>query len=107
MTFPCWQQMDFRTLKVLNGRKNSPAPRKGRIARIEFTMFDLVHTFCRGYRLMVHARNSRFPLVRNLQPFVPNIACAKPEDFRKATHRVYRSASAPSSLTVGILPEAR
>jgi len=41
---------------------------------------------------------------RNPQTFVPNIAFAKPEDFRKATHRVYHSDREPSSVRVGIIP---
>lgn len=86
-----------------------PEPMKpGRITRIEFSMQDVFHTFRRGHRLMVQVQSSWFPLVdRNPQTFVPNIAYAKPEDFRKATHRVYHSASAPSSLTVGVLPAVR
>jgi predicted acyl esterase len=53
----------------------------------------------------VQVQSSWFPLVdRNPQTFVPNIAYAKPEDFRKATHRVYRSAELPSSIGIGVLP---
>jgi hypothetical protein len=43
---------------------------------------------------------------RNPQTFV-DIATAKPDDFRKATHRVYRAASAASSISVLALPPAR
>jgi predicted acyl esterase len=53
---------------------------------------------------MVHVQSSWFPLVdRNPQKFV-NIPTAKPEDFQKATQRVYRSANAASSLSVQVLP---
>jgi uncharacterized protein len=76
----------------------------GEIAKIEFTLPDVFHTFRRGHRVMVQVQSSWFPLVdRNPQTFV-NIPTAKPEDFRKATHRVHRSADAPSSLTVLVLP---
>jgi predicted acyl esterase len=55
----------------------------------------------------VHVQSSWFPLVdRNPQTFV-NIPTAKPEDFRKATQRIYRSAEAPSSLTVHVLPQGK
>ena len=74
---------------------------------IEFTMPDIFHTFRRGHRVMVHVQSSWFPLVdRNPQTFV-NIPTAKPEDFRKATQRIYRSAEAPSSLTVHVLPQGK
>jgi uncharacterized protein len=53
---------------------------------------------------MVQVQSSWFPLVdRNPQTFV-NIPTARPEDFQKATHRVYRSAAASSALTVQVLP---
>ena len=56
---------------------------------------------------MIHVQSAWFPLVdRNPQTFV-NIPTAKPEDFRKATQRIYRSANAPSSLTVLLLPQVQ
>jgi hypothetical protein len=94
---------------VFRGRfRNSfekPEPfEPGKATRIEFTMPDVCHTFRRGHRLMVHVQSSWFPLVdRNPQKFM-NIPTAKPEDFQKATQRVYRTGSAASSLTVEVLP---
>jgi putative CocE/NonD family hydrolase len=76
----------------------------GKIMKLEFTIPDIFHTFRRGHRVMVHIQSSWFPLVdRNPQTFV-NIPTAASEDFRKATHRVYRSSNAASSLTVHVLP---
>jgi predicted acyl esterase len=76
----------------------------GKVTRLEFTMPDVFHTFRRGHRVMVQVQSSWFPLVdRNPQTFV-DIATAKPEDFQKATQRVYRSGKAASSVTVPILP---
>lgn len=76
----------------------------GKMEKIEFTMQDVFHTFRRGHRAMVQVQSSWFPLVdRNPQTFV-NIPTAKPEDFRKATQRIYRSRDAASSLTVPVLP---
>lgn len=83
-----------------------PSPlESGQVTEIKFTLPDVLHTFRPGHRVMIQVQSSWFPLVdRNPQTFVPNIAYAKPEDFRKATQRVYRSASAPSSLQVLVLP---
>jgi uncharacterized protein len=54
---------------------------------------------------MVQAQSTWFPLVdRNPQTFVDNIAYAKPEDFRKATQRIFHSAEQPSRLSFRILP---
>jgi putative CocE/NonD family hydrolase len=76
----------------------------GKMAKIEFTMPDICHTFRRGHRVMVHVQSSWFPLVdRNPQTFV-NIPTAKAEDFQKATQRVYRNGKGSSSLTVMVLP---
>ena len=69
---------------------------------VDYTMPDVFHTFRKGHRIMVQIQSSWFPLVdRNPQTFM-DIYRAKPEDFRKATQRVYRSKSLPSGLVVNI-----
>jgi len=79
----------------------------GKVTKIEFTMPDVCHTFRRGHRVMVHVQSSWFPLVdRNPQTFV-NIATAKPEDFHKATQRIYHSSNTASAVTVSVLPAPR
>lgn len=71
--------------------------------RIAFAMPDILHTFRRGHRIMVHVQSSWFPLIdRNPQKFV-NIPDAKPADFQKATQRVYRAKGASSSIQVNVL----
>ena len=51
------------------------------------------HVFLPGHRIMVQIQSSWFPLYdRNPQTFVPNIFWAKPEDYRKATQRVYHTS---------------
>jgi len=76
----------------------------GKVTKVEFTMPDVCHCFRRGHRVVVQVQSSWFPLVdRNPQTFV-NIPTAKPDDFRKATHRIYRGANAASALVVQVLP---
>jgi hypothetical protein len=54
---------------------------------------------------MVQVQSSWFPLVdRNPQTF-EDISNAKPEDFHKATNRVYCSAREASSISVQVLPQ--
>jgi predicted acyl esterase len=49
---------------------------------------------------MIQIQSSWFPLIdRNPQTFV-DIPHAKPEDFKAATQRVFRSAERPSSITL-------
>ena len=69
---------------------------------IRFELPDVAHTFRRGHRLMVQVQSSWFPLTdRNPQTFL-DIPKARPEDFRPATQRVYRSAARPSSITLAV-----
>ena len=69
---------------------------------ITFELGDVAHTFRRGHRLMVQVQSSWFPLTdRNPQVFT-DIPKAKPEDFKAATQRVYRSAARPSSITLQV-----
>lgn len=72
----------------------------GRVTRIKYVMPDANHTFRRGHRIMIQVQSSWFPLVdRNPQKFV-DIYHAGPEDFQKATQRLYRSRENASAVTV-------
>jgi putative CocE/NonD family hydrolase len=102
-------QMLLRS-EVFRGRyRNSfehPEPfNPGEPAKLKFELLDVLHRFQKGHRLMIQIQSTWFPLVdRNPQKFVPNIYFAKPEDFQKATHRVFRSAEHPTSVRFGALP---
>jgi putative CocE/NonD family hydrolase len=79
----------------------------GTMTKVEWVMPDVCHTFRTGHRVMVQVQSSWFPLVdRNPQTFC-DIYHAKPEDFRKATQRIYRSATAASSVRVQVLAPER
>ena len=63
------------------------------------------HVFLPGHRMMVQVQSSWFPLYdRNPQTFVPNIFWAKPEEYKKATQRIYHSPGQTSfiELPVGV-----
>jgi putative CocE/NonD family hydrolase len=76
----------------------------GAVTHVAFEMTDLLHTFRPGHRIMVQVQSSWFPLVdRNPQTFV-DIYRAVPEDFQKATIRIYHSPSYPSRVRIGVLP---
>ena len=77
----------------------------GKVEEIDFTMPDINHTFRRGHRIMVQVQSSWFPLVdRNPQTFV-DIPKAKPEDFQKATERVYHESGRASGIEVELLEQ--
>lgn len=55
---------------------------------------DVFHTFKKGHKIQIQVQSSWFPLIDlNPQTFVPNIFYAKPEDFKKQTHRVYSDSA--------------
>jgi uncharacterized protein len=65
----------------------------------QFALPTANHVFLPGHRIMVQIQSSWFPLYdRNPQTFVPNIFWAKPEDYRKATQRVYHTPSERSFI---------
>jgi hypothetical protein len=80
-----------------------PEPFKpGAVEEIRFTMPDIYHCFRQGHRMMVEVQSSWFPLTdRNPQTFV-EIPEAKPEQFVKATERVYRSRHAASFVEFNV-----
>ena len=62
------------------------------------------HVFLPGHRIMVQVQSSWFPLYdRNPQKFVPNIFFAKPDDYRKATERIYHSAAHASFVELPVV----
>jgi putative CocE/NonD family hydrolase len=76
----------------------------GRVEKVEFSTDDVLHTFPKGHRIMVHVQSSWFPLAdRNPQTFV-DIYRAVPGDFRSATQRVYRAPGRASHLSLNVLP---
>ncbi|MCC7376474.1 MAG: CocE/NonD family hydrolase [Verrucomicrobiales bacterium] len=83
-----------------------PEPmRPGKVEEVAWTMPDVFHTFRRRHRVMIQVQSTWFPLVdRNPQAFVEDIWNARPEDFRKETHRVHLGGATVSRVTVGVLP---
>jgi hypothetical protein len=62
------------------------------------------HVFLPGHRIMVQVQSSWFPLYdRNPQTFVPNIFWAKPENYRKATQRVYHQSGQASFVELPLV----
>ena len=73
--------------------------------QIKLELLDVLHRFQKGHRLMIQIQSTWFPLVdRNPQKYVPNIYFAKPEDFQKATHRIYRDAQRATGVRMAVVP---
>ena len=62
------------------------------------------HVFLPGHRIMVQIQSSWFPLYdRNPQTFVQSIFWAKPEDYKKAVHRIYHSPKEASYIEIPVV----
>jgi hypothetical protein len=72
---------------------------------VQVPLQDVLHTFKAGHRIMIQIQSTWFPMVdRNPQRWVDNIFEAKADDFRAATHTVFRERAHPSRIVVGALP---
>ena len=73
------------------------------ITKVNYALPDVAHTFKKGHKIMIQIQNTWFPLAdRNPQKFM-DIYQANPEDFQKATHRIYHDVNNSSYLTVEVL----
>ncbi len=83
----------------------TPEPFKpGEPTLVKFEIPDVAHSFRTGHRIMIQVQSSWFPLVdRNPQIFT-DIYAAQADDFKKATHRIYRTKSMPSGVRVTLAP---
>ncbi len=69
-----------------------------------FALPTVSHVFLAGHRLMVQVQSTLFPVYdRNPQTFVPNIFFAKPEDYVKATIKVFDSGPDASFVQLPVV----
>jgi uncharacterized protein len=62
------------------------------------------HVFQPGHRIMVQIQSTLFPLYdRNPQKFVPNIFDAKPNDYQKATQRIWHTPGTASFISLPVV----
>jgi uncharacterized protein len=86
----------FETPKAI--APNTPLPYK-------FILPTANHVFLPGHRIMVQVQSTLFPLYdRNPQTFVPNIFFAKPEQYVKATQRIYHAPGNASFIDLPVVP---
>ncbi len=96
--------MEVMRGRYRNGFSKPEAMKPGEVTPIAFDILDKYHTFKKGHRIRVHVQSTFFPYVdRNPQTFVESIYRAQPQDYRKATQRVCRSAQFASHLVLPIV----
>ena len=102
-----YQQM--LSADILRGRyredpANPRAIQPGKVLTYTVRLPNVSHTFLPGHRIMVQIQSTWFPLYdRNPQKFVPNIMFAQPEDFTKATQRVWHTQGFASSIALPVV----
>jgi uncharacterized protein len=65
------------------------------------------HVFLPGHRIMVQVQSSWFPLYdRNPQTYVQNIFFAKPEDYKKATIKIFEGGQGASFVDLPVVSAA-
>ncbi|HJY29521.1 MAG TPA: CocE/NonD family hydrolase [Pyrinomonadaceae bacterium] len=65
------------------------------------------HMFLPGHRIMVQIQSSWFPLYdRNPQTFVKSIFWARPEDYKKATQRIYNTPGKASFIELPLVTKS-
>jgi hypothetical protein len=81
-------------------QSNKPLPYSVRLPNVS-------HTFLPGHRIMVQIQSTWFPLYdRNPQKYVPNIMYARPEDYTKATQRIWHEPANASSIDFPVIGAA-
>lgn len=102
-----YQQM--LSADILRGRyredPSNPHPiEAGKVLPYRIRLPNVSHTFLPGHRIMVQIQSTWFPLYdRNPQKYVPNIMYAKPEDFVKATQRIWHTSESASLIELPVI----
>jgi uncharacterized protein len=87
-----------------NSFEKPEALKPNEVAKIEYTMPGIAHTFKKGHRIMMQIQSTWFPLVaRNPQKFMDNYKLATNADFQKATERVYYGSKTNSMIVLPII----
>jgi putative CocE/NonD family hydrolase len=95
---------------ILRGRYRKdfshPAPiPAGKVELYRWALPAVSHVFLPGHRIMVQIQSSWYPLYdRNPQTYVENIFLARPEDYRKATQRIYQTGAEASFIDLPVVP---
>ena len=97
--------MEVRRGRYLKSYEHPQALTANQPVEWKVPLRDRDHVFLKGHRIMVQVQSTWFPLIdRNPQKFVPSIYQAKPEDFVRATQRVYGTAKLPSHIVLPVMP---
>jgi putative CocE/NonD family hydrolase len=96
--------MEVRRGRYLKSFEHPEALPSGKAVEWYVPLRDHDHVFLKGHRIMVQVQSTWFPVIdRNPQKFVPSIYEAKPDDYLKATQRVYATPEMPSHIELPVV----
>jgi putative CocE/NonD family hydrolase len=76
----------------------------GEATEFRISLHTQAYTFRKGHRVMVQVQSTWFPLIdRNPQSWVANIFEARPTDFIRATHSIFRSPRLASRISLPVV----
>jgi hypothetical protein len=97
--------MDIFRGRYRESFENAKPLESGKPLAYKFILPTANHVFLPGHKIMMQVQSSWFPLYdRNPQTFVPNIFLAKPEDYVKATQRIYHAPGVASFIDLPVVP---
>ena len=101
------------SMDILRGRYRdsfstpSPIP-ADKPTKFRFALPNVNHVFLPGHKIMVQVQSSWFPVYdRNPQTYVENIFLAKPEDYKKATIKVFDAGANASFVELPVVKTSR
>jgi putative CocE/NonD family hydrolase len=76
----------------------------GKLTDVDYTLFDVTHTFLPGHRLMIQIQSSWFPIIdRNPLRFIDTYKCGIEDFLMKQNIKIFHQADAATSLTLPII----
>jgi putative CocE/NonD family hydrolase len=101
------------SMDILRGRyrdsfSNPSAIPANQPTKFRFALPNVDHVFLPGHKIMVQIQSSWFPLYdRNPQTYVDNIFLAQPQDYRKATIKVFDAGDKASFVELPVVKTGR
>jgi hypothetical protein len=76
----------------------------GELTDVDYTLYDVAHTFLPGHRLMIQIQSSWFPIIdRNPQRFINTYECGEEDFLMQQRIQVFHQADAASCVILPVV----
>jgi putative CocE/NonD family hydrolase len=76
----------------------------GEVTDVDYTLYDVAHTFLPGHRLMIQVQSSWFPIIdRNPQRFVNTYECGEEDFMMQQKIRIFHQQDAASCVVLPVV----